>query len=147
MPPTDYRKVEKIKELKAKGLNQSQIAVKLGCTQTNISSICRTHSIRWDRGAAARDQRGKNNPNYIDGLSKSSVERLTRQIVIDAGRSLYLCESCGDLNKFQEQQRHHKDRDRSNNVSSNIKVLCSKCHRLEHISEHKRDSSSGRFVS
>lgn len=142
----NFERAQRIRELKAKGLNQSQIANELGVTQKAISNMSRTHGIRWDYGAAARDQTGDKNPMYINGLSKSSVERLTRAIIKEAGRCLFTCERCSDYNKFQEQQRHHKDRDRSNNTSANIEVLCAKCHTLEHANDHVRDPITGRFV-
>lgn len=31
-------------------------------------------------------------------------------------------------------QRHHRDRDRSNNSSENVEILCRWCHQDEHIS-------------
>lgn len=46
------------------------------------------------------------------------------------------CESCG----FDEEPRilvaHHKDRDRTNNVLSNFKILCPNCHAMEHLGEN-----------
>lgn len=142
----DYKKADEIRRLQKLGMNQSQIAKELGVTQTAISSMSRTHNIKWDIGAAARNQTGDKNPNYINGLSKSSIERLTRKIIIENNRSPYLCGRCGDVNKWQEHIRHHRDRDRSNNINSNLEVLCITCHNLEHSHERKRDSKTGRYI-
>lgn len=145
MPPADYAKANKIRELKAQGMNQTQIGNVLGISQTAVSSMCRTHNIKWNIGAAARDQSGNKNPNFIDGLSKSSIERKTREIIKMSGRCLYTCERCGDYNKWQEQHRHHKDRDRSNNTNGNLEVLCTTCHNIEHMTDRNRNVETGRF--
>ena len=39
------------------------------------------------------------------------------------------CEECGATERLH---RHHKDKDKMNNVIENIQVLCSCCHRLKH---------------
>jgi predicted transcriptional regulator len=147
MPARNNEKAQQIRELKAQGLNQSEIAAELGCTQAAISRMCQTHKITWEIGAAARDQRGEKNPNFQGGLAKSTIERLTRRIVTASGQSLFVCEHCGEINKYQEHPRHHKDRDRSNNDASNIEVLCIACHNVEHNKERIRDSVTGRFLT
>lgn len=58
MPPRNNERADRIRELKAQGLDQTQIAEILGCTQTNISALSRTHDIVWNKGGAARDQYG-----------------------------------------------------------------------------------------
>lgn len=42
------------------------------------------------------------------------------------------CERCASVNQLQ---RHHKDRDPTNNDLSNIEVLCQRCHFEEHMSD------------
>lgn len=139
MSAPDYEKVQQIRDLKARGLNQSQIAAELGCCQANVSKICKTHGITWETGAAARDQTGDKNPNFQNGLSRSTVERITRRVVVMSGRSTHICERCDDMSHPEEQHRHHKDRDRSNNTPENIEVLCPTCHRLEHEKDMVRN--------
>ncbi len=146
MPTESAFDIEQIKELKAKGLNQNQIALEIGCTQTNVSVLCKKHGIYWDRGAAARDQRGEKNPNYVNGMGLSTVARATRRAVLSINKCLHTCERCGQFDKWKDQPRHHKDRDRSNNAPSNIEVLCVGCHNQEHMAEHERDQM-GRFVT
>src|SRR6266404_183393 len=131
MPARNYEKAKRILELKNQGLNQTQIAKQLGCTQTNISQIAIRNGIKFDKGGAARNQYGENNPSYKNGMGRSTIERLTRVLVLNSGRCLFTCERCNEFNKLEEQPRHHKDRDRSNNVSENIEVLCQSCHSTE----------------
>lgn len=137
--------LEDILELKAQGLNQWQIAEKLNCSQAGISRVCTDNGVYWDIGAAARDQTGDRNPRFTNGLSRSTIERLTRSVILKSGRSLHVCERCLEPN-HQEQHRHHKDRDRSNNESHNIEVLCPTCHRLEHEKDMVRDAKTGQYV-
>ena len=41
------------------------------------------------------------------------------------------CERCGE----PARERHHKDRNPTNNAPENVTALCSSCHRLEHGEE------------
>lgn len=70
------------------------------------------------------------NQNYRHGLSvfrrwaKEKLKQLT-----------YCCERCGnsiDASKRGTWAGHHKDHNRSNNVKSNLEVLCKQCHQIEH---------------
>ena len=144
MPAPDFIKAQLIRELKAKGLNQSQIAAELGCYQTAISSMSRTHGILWYTGAAARDQTGEKNPNFAGGLSRSTVRRTVIDVLLKDGRDLYVCERCGTRSQ-EGFPRHHKDRDRSNNIAANLEVLCHSCHNLEHESERIRNDR-GQYI-
>ncbi|MFX7938275.1 HNH endonuclease, partial [Acinetobacter baumannii] len=42
-----------------------------------------------------------------------------------------VCESCGTTTTLR---RHHKDRNRENNLPENIAILCQECHKAEHVS-------------
>ena len=42
------------------------------------------------------------------------------------------CETCGWDNRPEVLQVHHIDRDRKNNNTDNLKVLCPNCHAIEH---------------
>lgn len=131
---TSHEKIQQIKDLKAKGLNQFQIAERLECTQSNICYLSRTYGIEWPK------------PSFIDGMGKSTIERLTRRVVLESDRCLYTCERCNDFNKETERHRHHKDRDRSNNEPTNLEVLCTSCHTLEHAKERVR-GDHGRYIA
>ena len=48
------------------------------------------------------------------------------------------CERCGFVaSDLCQLDIHHKDRNRKNNLLSNLETLCSNCHRLEHVEERK----------
>lgn len=146
MPKRNNKITDRIRELRKQGCNQVQAAEILGCTQGNISYHSRKYGIKWPIGAASRDQTGDKNPNFINGMAKSTIERLTRKIVLESGRCLFTCEGCGDFNKEQEQPRHHVDQDRSNNHPDNLEVLCISCHSKLHNTQKERDAN-GRFIN
>lgn len=54
-----------------------------------------------------------------------------------------VCEACGYNGPRWQFQVHHRDRDRKNNSSGNLVVLCIPCHRQE----HGRRVNGGRHVS
>lgn len=139
------KRAQQIADLKERGLNQSQIATVIGISQTYVSQISRRFGITgWPTGAAARDQTGSNNPNYISGLSRSTTNRTTKAILLFDGRDLFCCERCG-ARRDVELPRHHKDIDRSNNDPHNIEVLCVSCHNKEHMVEKLRNEK-GQFL-
>lgn len=47
------------------------------------------------------------------------------------------CEECGYDEVPGILVLHHKDRDRTNNVLTNLAILCPNCHALEHLKENK----------
>lgn len=125
-------------------LKQDEVAKLLGIALPTIRSICRRNNVKWIW--QLRDQYGENNPSYINGMGRSTIERATRNIVIKSGRDLFTCEVCKTVSKDREQDRHHKDRDRSNNSSNNIAVLCQTCHMEEHNRDRDRDEN-GKFLN
>lgn len=138
--------ISNILKLRNEGLNQAEIAQRLGFSQAYVSRLSKKGNIDWPIGAAARDQYGSNNPMYKDGTGRSTIERLTRHILINEGRDLFTCERCSYKSAEEELHRHHKDRDRTNNISSNLEVLCTYCHHSEHILDRERDTF-GRFTA
>jgi hypothetical protein len=122
---------------------QAEVSKLLNIALPTIRAICERNNVRWKW--QVRDQYGEKNSSYINGMGRSTVERLTRRVVINTGRCLHICERCGDYNRFQEQNRHHKDEDRTNNDASNIEVLCVTCHTSEHNLKRKRDFY-GRYI-
>jgi hypothetical protein len=66
----------------------------------------------------------ENHPNFKSG------KRAYRKIVFDQKEPR--CERCG-WNKVKEVLHcHHIDRNRDNNETSNLEILCPTCHELEH---------------
>ena len=135
-----------LKKYKDEGLCQWQAAQKLGKSRGAISQLCHTYGITgWPYGAAARDQTGIYNPNYFNGASRGTVNRKTKTVLLEAEKDLFVCERCGATSKI-ELPRHHKDRNRKNNIASNLEVLCVSCHNKEHMPERIR-SSKGVFIA
>lgn len=134
-----------VRDCRDRGLNKHETAKELGITHSKVRSICHSFSIGgWKRGAAARDQSGVLNSNYQNGLSRSSVTRITKQVLFEVGRDLFTCERCKATRDI-EWPRHHKDRNRANNAPANIEVLCVSCHSKEHMTEKTR--YNGVFLS
>lgn len=124
-------------------VSQAEVCHRFGISLPTVRRICQYWEVNWIRHLP--DQYGKNNPSFKDGMSKSTIERLTRRVVLSDGRCLLTCEKCGGFNKDKEQDRHHKDRNRSNNNPSNIEILCTPCHVKEHNKERTR-SENGQFA-
>ena len=56
-------------------------------------------------------------------------------------KNLHACERCGGT---QTLHRHHLDHNTSNNQSSNVAVLCSKCHGALHANQRWKDHTKDR---
>jgi hypothetical protein len=113
-----------------------------GCTRTCLISLCTRRGFSLKRTPV--DQRGSLNVNYFGGLSRATVGRMTKKVLLEEGRDLFKCERCGKINSV-ELPRHHKNRDRADNEASNLEVLCVSCHNKEHRPE-KIISLRGRFI-
>lgn len=123
------------------GLSSSQIGKRLGIAQVTINRYLRNFRLS-DRNRRG-DQTGEANHNFKGGMSRSTLGRTTKQLCEDAGVKLNVCQMCnttwsGNLD------RHHIDRDKSNNTISNILVICPSCHAKTHAFERARDQ--GRFA-
>lgn len=96
-------------------------AVSMGTVKNRLHEVGVVDSYR------RRDQQGYKNHNFKDGLSRASVNRRTKEVLLAAGIDLTICQNCGD--KFDHPlNRHHKDQNRANNELNNIENLCVKCH-------------------
>ncbi len=129
--------IENLIKLRNDGFTQKEAAIYVGRNTPSINAFCQLNNIRgWPRGAGARNQIGIKNPNFIDGLSKSTISRLTKEILEKEKRNLFLCEKCKVISNI-ELLRHHKDRNRNNNDPSNLEILCISCHSFEHLEERE----------
>lgn len=128
------------------GKSLTAIAQHMGCSAGAVANNLRKHGVEID-STRRRDQTGEKNHNFKGGLSRSTIRKLTAKVLSDAGRDLYLCERCG-YRGVQPLDRHHKDRDRSNNDISNLEVLCVRCHNSGwEGAEHRRlHGINGRFI-
>lgn len=142
----DYLTKQEEKDILAlNGLKtQNAIAVQFNISGFTVRKVFERNKVVWIKQLA--DQTGSKHHSYKDGMSRSAIERQTYAVVVKSGRSLFICERCGDGSKDKEQHRHHKDRDRSNNSNDNIEVLCLTCHTKEHVADRIR-GEHGRYVS
>lgn len=134
------QKIDLYTELTQEGLNQKQIAEMTGTIRENIRDFAQRHSLeRANKGAPLGNKNAKTH-----GQSKNAIKRLTRILVVQSKRSLFICERCSRKGN-EELPRHHKDRDRTNNTAENIEVLCNTCHAIDHANDRIRDEN-GRFA-
>ena len=74
--------------------------------------------------------RGTTHPNYKTGIGMYKKIRDSK-----AAAQGYLCSRCSsnlDITNPYKWCGHHIDHDRTNNVESNIEILCKSCHQKEH---------------
>ena len=140
-------------------------AISLYAEGYNIKDIAERFSLNWYtvrkylllygvtlRGTGG-NQRGAKNPFWKGGTSKSTICRLTRRILNEAGIDQYTCQRCGRKKTKKEGRHniHHIDEDRSNNTLENLEVLCVRCHNghakgARHWRPvNKRNPANGRF--
>ena len=67
---------------------------------------------------------GRSAPGYIDG--RNLLGRGYRGAVL--ANNPAICQSCGKHVSRRKLHVHHKDKNRKNNVITNLVALCSKCH-------------------
>lgn len=98
--------------------------------KARLSSMNKWYYIHKKPGPGSGGKLETENQNYKHGLSvfrRWAKERL---------KSLnYCCERCGqsiDASTRGTWAGHHKDHNRSNNIKSNLEVLCKRCHQVEH---------------
>lgn len=82
---------------------------------------------KWQR----ENLKGKNNPLWKPLNQRKPFQSVKRKIRRDLIDERKVCEHCKSTKLLQI---HHKDRNRGNNQSSNLLLLCKPCHALEHES-------------
>lgn len=111
---------------------------------------------RWKNLKAWREknpdyQKGASNPFWKGGLSKSTVNRITKRVLTEAGVNQTICKDCKAVCPAWRKRWdiHHEDENRANNVVSNLTPLCPKCHSIRHkdLHESRRDKTTGRYLS
>lgn len=73
---------------------------------------------------------GELNPYFRHG--RSIFGRWAKEKLVELN---YKCERCGatiDTSVKGMWAGHHKDHDKTNNIKSNLEVLCKRCHQVEH---------------
>ena len=87
------------------------------------------NGVRLGVGKGGNNAKGREDSQFKTGISFFIK---TVKVIRDEIR---YCERCGkDLKGASAFQwaTHHKDHDRTNNVRSNLELLCKRCHQLEH---------------
>lgn len=84
-------------------------------TERRLTAITRIQ--RYNTGDIMRNQKGKNNNAYKNGIG------MYKQTKGDK------CSRCNSTTKLCV---HHIDKDRTNNELSNLETICRRCHALEH---------------
>lgn len=136
-------KIRIIKQFQSNGLTQGQIAEKVEVCRESIRDFCKRHGIKPIHYQGAQPG---NKSAMIDGMGENTIRRLTKKVLLSAGRDIIKCERCGYVDYFKEElPRHHKDRNRSNNDPTNLEVLCRTCHGAEHFNDRERNEK-GQFV-
>ena len=89
----------------------------------------------------SRSYKGNLNPRWKGGRSIGYLLDICKKALIEDKRDLTHCERCdneGNIGIKGGLNIHHKDKNRDNNLASNLEVICYLCHRFEHMEEWKR---------
>ncbi len=134
-------RLEFVSKLIDEGYSYAAVAEELDEIPATISTFCRYYGIKssFKRGAQPNNSNAR-----VDGKGRTTIKRLTREVLLKVKRDLFKCERCNYMSDVAL-PRHHKDRNRDNNTPLNLEVLCNSCHALEHQSERDRDIE-GRYV-
>lgn len=95
----------------------------------NMKSWHEKHRVLGN-GSGSTTGIGEKNHMYKHG--QCVFRRWAREKLQDLNNS---CERCGiviDVSKRGSWAGHHMDHDRSNNVKTNLEVLCKRCHQIHH---------------
>lgn len=96
--------------------------------RTHSASYC---SIQCMAQARGKSMRGENHHNWKGGISERPWK--VRKAIKEAKKNKNYCERCGEKNNLHG---HHKIKYSENNTIAddltNIEIICSKCHILEH---------------
>lgn len=112
---------EQVIDLWNQGLSCGQISDTLNISPYPLKSWLTKKGIYEIR------RKGKNHGLYKEGVSCSKTVKL--EVIKRAGNK---CEKCGYDKYPKILQFHHKDRNRTNNATDNLLLLCPNCHEVEH---------------
>ena len=93
--------------------------------------LASAHKKTCSRRCANKNRAGI---TYKTGRTKDKVKdqrAIKARLIVERGKK---CEKCS-YKTYEILQVHHLDRNRKNNISSNLKLLCPNCHAEEHYLE------------
>lgn len=108
---------------------RNSVCLDCGSSITNRAKYCKNCMYKH------RDFLDEKNPRYIKGESMGYILKLATQSVLKSGRRVDICEVCGTTKG--KIIIHHKDKNRNNNDSLNLKVLCDPHHKKTHWNDYK----------
>ena len=120
------RRKEIVRLYHSEGLSQAAVAEHYGVTQASLQKVLKRLKIK----SQSRGRMGAANGRFVDG-SQSVIYRK----MIAKG-------SCAKCSTTKALVIHHKDDNHTNNVLSNLQVLCSPCHTRLHKSAWWRARAS-----
>jgi len=83
MKKVSEKLLQEIEACRDRGLSQTETGKELDKSKSAIASLCFRYKINgWPKGAAARDQTGDKNPAFKNGLSRATINRLTKEILL-----------------------------------------------------------------
>ena len=111
-------------------------------TQKFCSYICRNKNPDWKKNLKGKKSHlGDKNPKWKGGTSIGYQLRICKEVLVKDNRDLTHCEKCTKEGEIKRGEGgldiHHKDKNRNNNIASNLMVVCRKCHyALHHNHKH-----------
>lgn len=124
----EARRSEIVRLYAAGTWSQAQLAEHYGVSQQAVAKAL----ARMGIASNPRSRTGQQNGRYKDGSESTAYRRM---IAKDA------CVRCGATENLCI---HHKDEDHTNNVLSNLEVMCMSCHSSMHKAEWWRSQKGGR---
>lgn len=140
---------EMLEEVSSKCFSFRQMILKFGLKETggnykNIQDRCKKFNIDtshffgmgWNKLGHPDFQKYDTplNEYFVKSDKKKSSSNVKNRL-INNGLKEYKCEQCG-INEWNEKriviELHHKDGDPTNNVLSNLELLCPNCHSQTH---------------
>lgn len=107
--------------------SQAQIAERYGVSQQAMAKAL----ARMGIASKSRSRSGRQNGRFRDGSESTAYRRMiTKDACVRCGATENLC-------------IHHRDEDHTNNVLSNLEVMCMRCHSSMHKAEWWRSRKDG----
>lgn len=113
---------------------------------SRMRSLESYHRREAEDPEAIKNYQKQYNSEYYKGKRRGYDQQRDKNNAFKTGKGAYntkiknACEKCGSTKHLCV---HHIDRDRQNNIDSNLQTLCKSCHQREHMIH---DPQTGQFV-